>query len=191
MARLSLPNKLTLARIGMLPFLVAAILIPQGPVLLGAALLFLVASLFDTFDGYLARRRGEVTTMGKLLDPVADKLLVMAALIPLVELGRVASWLTVIILGREILITGLRSIAAAQGIVIQAGSFGKQKMLAQVVAVLLLLLHVPVAGVNLHSLGLAVLWYSVVLSIISGAQYTLEFVRFARRSSLPDDSSWL
>ena len=188
MARITLPNKLTLARIGFIPFLVAALLLEDGPVLSLAAAIFAVAAVLDGLDGYLARCRGEVTTMGKMLDPAADKLLVMAAMIPLVQLGRVAAWTAVIVLGREMLITGLRSIAAAQGVVIQAGAFGKQKMLAQVFAMLLLMIHVPVAGVSIHAVGTGILWYSIMLSVISGVQYTVDFVNFARRTPAPDEA---
>lgn len=142
---MNLPNYLTFARIIIVPLLVVVLLTPISERWLGisgyalAIIIFLIASFTDILDGHLARRRNQVSTLGKFLDPIADKLLVSAALIVLVEKHLAPSWAVVVILGREFIVTGLRSIAAAEGIVIQAQSIGKVKMWAQCVAVVALL----------------------------------------------------
>ena len=142
---MNLPNYLTLARIIIVPLLVVVLLTPIAEAWFGissyalAIAIFLVASLTDILDGHLARRRNQVSNLGKLLDPIADKLLVSAALIVLVEKHLAPSWAVVIILGREFIITGLRSIAATEGIIIQAQTVGKIKMWAQCVAIVALL----------------------------------------------------
>ena len=142
---MNLPNYLTFARIIIVPLLVVVLLTPVADRWFGisgyalAIVIFLVASFTDILDGHLARRRNQVSTLGKFLDPIADKLLVSAALIVLVEKSLAPSWAVVIILGREFIVTGLRSVAAAEGIVIQAQSIGKLKMWAQCVAIVALL----------------------------------------------------
>lgn len=147
---MNLPNYLTLARIVLVPLLVVVLLTPVADRWFGisgyafAIGLFLAASLTDILDGHLARRRNQVSNLGKLLDPIADKLLVSAALIVLVEKHLAPAWAVVVILGREFIVTGLRSVAAAEGIVIQAQTSGKIKMWAQCVAIVALL----VAGAN-------------------------------------------
>jgi CDP-diacylglycerol---glycerol-3-phosphate 3-phosphatidyltransferase len=141
----NLPNYLTLVRILFVPLLVVVLLTPMSEDWFGleryavAIVIFLVASLTDILDGHLARRRNQVSKLGKLLDPIADKLLVSAALIVLVEKHLAPAWVVVIILGREFVVTGLRSIAAAEGIIIQAQMSGKIKMWAQCVAIVALL----------------------------------------------------
>jgi CDP-diacylglycerol---glycerol-3-phosphate 3-phosphatidyltransferase len=141
----NLPNYLTLARILIVPLLVVVLLTPVAEQWLGvsgdafAIAIFLIASLTDILDGHLARRRNQVSNLGKLLDPLADKLLISAALIVLVEKHLAPAWAVVVILGREFVITGLRSVAATEGIIIQAQTVGKIKMWAQCVAVVALL----------------------------------------------------
>jgi CDP-diacylglycerol---glycerol-3-phosphate 3-phosphatidyltransferase len=141
----NLPNYITLARIVFVPLLVVVLLTPVSERWFGISgyalgiVLFLIAALTDILDGHLARRRDQVSTLGKFLDPVADKLLISAALIVLVEKHLAPAWAVVIILGREFIITGLRSIAASEGIIIQAQAMGKLKMWAQCVAVVALL----------------------------------------------------
>src|SRR5438132_6386111 len=137
---MNLPNGLTLMRIFLVPFLVAVLLTKYN--VLVAALIFLAASLTDLLDGYFARKRGQVTTLGALLDPVADKLLISSAFISLAQLEPeyVPAWMVVIIIGREFAVTGLRSIASEQGFTIKASGFGKVKMVTQVAAVTLLIL---------------------------------------------------
>lgn len=147
---MNLPNYLTLARILVVPLIVVVLLTPVADQWFGvsgyafAIGLFLAASLTDILDGHIARRRNQVSNLGKLLDPIADKLLVSAALIVLVEKHLAPAWAVVVILGREFIVTGLRSVAAADGIVIQAQTSGKIKMWAQCVAIVALL----VAGAN-------------------------------------------
>ncbi len=147
---MNLPNYLTLARILLVPLLVVILLTPIADDYLGissyalAIAIFLAASFTDILDGHLARRRNQVSNLGKLLDPIADKLLVSAALIVLVEKHLAPAWTVVIILGREFIVTGLRSVAAAEGIIIAAQRVGKIKMWAQCVAIVALL----VAGAN-------------------------------------------
>ncbi len=142
---MNLPNYLTFARIIIVPLLVVVLLTPVAEQWFGvsgyalAIFIFLVASFTDILDGHLARRRNQVSTLGKFLDPIADKLLVSAALIVLVEKHLAPSWAVVIILGREFIVTGLRSVAATEGIVIQAQSIGKVKMWAQCIAIVALL----------------------------------------------------
>jgi CDP-diacylglycerol--glycerol-3-phosphate 3-phosphatidyltransferase len=141
----NLPNYITLGRIIVVPVLVVVLLTPVADDYLGISaytlgiILFLIAALTDIVDGHLARRRDQVSTLGKFLDPIADKLLISAALIVLVERHLAPSWAVVVIIGREFIITGLRSVAAAEGIVIQAQSMGKLKMWAQCVAIVALL----------------------------------------------------
>ena len=142
---MNLPNYITLSRIIIVPLLVVVLLTPAGENWFGfngyalAIVIFLVASFTDIIDGHLARRRNQVSDLGKFLDPIADKLLISAALIVLVEKHLAPSWAVVIILGREFIVTGLRSVAASEGIIIQAQNIGKLKMWAQCVAVVALL----------------------------------------------------
>jgi CDP-diacylglycerol--glycerol-3-phosphate 3-phosphatidyltransferase len=138
---MNLPNGLTLMRIFLVPLLVAVLLTKYNVLI--AALIFLAASLTDLLDGYYARKRGQVTTLGILLDPVADKLLISSAFISLVQLQVVPAWMVVIIIGREFAVSGLRSIAAAQGFTIDASELGKIKMATQVAAITLLILGMP------------------------------------------------
>jgi len=156
----NLPNYLTLARIILVPFLVVILLTPLAEDWFGissyalAIGIFLAAALTDILDGHLARRRNQVSTLGKLLDPIADKLLISAALIVLVEKHLAPAWVVVIILGREFIITGLRSIAVTEGIVIQAQTSGKIKMWAQCVAIVALLVAGATGNVPVSNFGL-------------------------------------
>lgn len=170
------PNCITILRIILIPFLVVALgMEGRGPALSAAAILC-VAAFSDWLDGYLARRRGQVTIMGKLLDPVADKLLIISVLIPLVGLGRIPAWMAVVIIGREVAVTGLRAIATSQGIVIGAMSMGKIKMVSQVVAGILLALEGAYLWAPLHMAGMAALWVALAMGLISGAQYLVSFL---------------
>lgn len=137
---LNLPNKLTLTRVLIVPVLVVVLLTKLSDWL--ALAIFLAAASTDFVDGYVARRRKQVTVLGKLMDPIADKLLIAGALISLVELGRVHAWLVVVIVGREFAVNGLRAVAASQNIVIPAGKLGKIKMVAQIIAVSLLIFNI-------------------------------------------------
>ena len=164
----NIPNVLTLLRILAVPVLVVALLeeTPDGDVI--AAAVFALAALTDGLDGYIARRRREVTTFGKLMDPLADKLLVVAALISLVSLNRLAAWVAMVIIARELAVTGLRSVAAEQGVVIAASWLGKAKTLLQVAAIISLIAFYP------SPVWVDVLLYlAVAMTLISGADYFL------------------
>lgn len=157
---MNLPNWLTIARILIVPLIVVALLTPIAENIFGisgyafAIILFIVASLTDIVDGQLARRRDQVSDLGKFLDPIADKLLVSAALIVLVEKHLAPSWAVVVIIGREFIITGLRSIAVTEGIVIQAQMLGKIKMWAQCVAIVALLVAAANGTIPVSNFGL-------------------------------------
>jgi CDP-diacylglycerol--glycerol-3-phosphate 3-phosphatidyltransferase len=170
---INLPNALTLLRIFLVPFLVVVLLTKfDGRETVGL-LIFLTAVATDFLDGWLARRRGEITTLGTLLDPIADKLLISAAFISLVELGLAPAWMVVVVIGREFAVSGLRSIASGRGIVIPASGWGKAKMLTQIAAVSLLILALRHERFALP--GRVALWLVVAVAIISGTEY---FVRF-------------
>lgn len=175
---LNLPNKLTLIRVLIVPIVVVVILTNVSDwVALG---FFLLAAVTDFVDGYLARSREQITVLGKLMDPIADKLLVGGALISLVEIGRAPAWLVVIIVGREFAVNGLRAVAASQHIVIPAGSLGKAKMVAQVVAIGFLILNVPLYtlqwGTSTLELtaGYVLLWIAGILTVLSGIDYYIQ-----------------
>ena len=172
---MNLPNTLTLARIFLIPLVVAVLLTKDIPnwVFWGASL-FLVTALTDMLDGYLARRRKQVTTLGRLLDPIADKLLVSSALISLVWLNMVAAWMVVIIIGREFAVSGLRSIAAHEGFSINVSPLGKGKMVTQVAAVVGILLGHKYQG-WVQSTANVLLWAVVILALASMVQYFREF----------------
>jgi CDP-diacylglycerol--glycerol-3-phosphate 3-phosphatidyltransferase len=148
-------------------------LVPR-PYDLTAAAVFLAAVLTDWLDGRIARSMRQVTTLGKLLDPVADKILISASLISLVQVGRVEAWMVVLIVGRDLAITGLRGIAASQNVVIEASDFGKATMIAEVIAVALLIVHWPPFSVPLGKAALAV---AILLSLASGVAYFQKFWR--------------
>jgi len=182
MARMNLPNSLTLIRIFLVPLLVVVLLTKvEWPVMgvssqvLGAAI-FAVASLTDWLDGYLARRRQQVTTLGQLMDPIADKLLTAAAFISLVQMDAAPAWMVAVIIGREFAVTGLRSIAYSRGVVIASSPMGKAKMTSQVTAILLLILgHEGYRPLRL--LGQAALWVVVALAVVSAVDYYRKFAR--------------
>jgi CDP-diacylglycerol--glycerol-3-phosphate 3-phosphatidyltransferase len=173
--KLNLPNALTLLRIFLVPFLVVVLLTKFDGREIVALAIFLTATATDFFDGWLARRRREITTLGTLLDPIADKLLISAAFISLVELGLVPAWMVVVVVGREFAVTGLRAIAADQGVVIAASGWGKAKMASQITAISLLILSERFE--SLVFAGKVVLWIVVAVALISGAQYFALFLR--------------
>jgi CDP-diacylglycerol--glycerol-3-phosphate 3-phosphatidyltransferase len=170
----NLPNALTIGRIFLVPMLVVVLLTKfEGKELIGAAI-FGVASFTDWLDGYLARRRKQVTTLGQLLDPLADKLLITAALASLLQNDVVPAWMVAVILGREFAVTVLRSIAHARGIVIPASPLGKFKMASQVTAILLLILgqhHLQ----QFFVIGTVALWVAVITAVVSGVDYYRRF----------------
>ena len=171
---MNLPNTLSLVRIFLVPVLVVFLIVVPRPYNLTAAAVFLAAVLTDWLDGRIARSLRQVTTLGKLLDPVADKLLISASLISLVQVGRAPAWMVVLIVCRDLAITGLRAIAASQNVIIQASDFGKATMTAEVIAVALLIVNWPAFSV---SLGQAFLAVAILLSLTSGAIYFRKFWR--------------
>jgi CDP-diacylglycerol--glycerol-3-phosphate 3-phosphatidyltransferase len=192
----NLPNSLTLFRIFLVPFLVVVLLTKfTGREFVGLAI-FLVAAITDFFDGWIARRRNQTTRMGALLDPIADKLLMSAAFISLVEMDpqHVPAWMVVIIIGREFAVSGLRSIAAQQGVTIAASSLGKGKMVSQVIAISLLILGevlgkvesmINVGGLRLT--GTIALWAVVLFALASGVDYFIKFTRAILLDHSADD----
>jgi CDP-diacylglycerol---glycerol-3-phosphate 3-phosphatidyltransferase len=179
------PNLVTMSRVALIPLVLIFIdnFSPLRSFI--ASLLYLVAAAGDALDGYLARSRGEVSMLGKFLDPLADKLLVTAVLVFMVELSRVPAWVVVVIVGRDLTINGLRSIASAQGLVISASVGGKIKTGLQLVAIMMLMIYFryPVLGsgitVDYHRAGLIVLYVSMVVSVLSAAQYLRDFLSAA------------
>lgn len=172
---MSLPNSLTLLRIFFVPLLVA-LLLTKGPNMdLWAVAVFLVAAVTDLLDGYLARRNGQVSRLGILLDPIADKLLTSAAFISLVELHLIPAWIVVIIIGREFAVSGLRAIAAAEGVVISASELGKTKMVFEVIAITVIAL-VP-RFPRFDILGQVLLWLVIWFALHSAAQYFWSYWR--------------
>jgi CDP-diacylglycerol--glycerol-3-phosphate 3-phosphatidyltransferase len=180
---LNLPNALTLLRIFLVPVLVVLLLTRAEHGLYAGAVVFGVAVATDYLDGYLARRRNQVTRLGMLLDPIADKLLTAAAFLSLVEMGRAPAWMVMIILGRELAVTGLRNVAAGRGIVIPASGLGKGKMVSQVIAIFLLLLSERAALLEVPAK--AVLWGVVALTVASGAAYFWRFWKDVVRPPRP------
>jgi len=169
----NVPNALTLLRIFLVPFLVV-VLLTKFSDFLGLAI-FLLAAITDYFDGYFARRLNRTTRLGALLDPIADKLLMSAAFISLVELGLAKAWIVVIIIGREFAVSGLRSIAAQNGVTIAASPLGKTKTVAQVVAISLLIVSYELGEFRFTS-ELA-LWLVMVFALVSGVDYFIKFSR--------------
>ena len=174
---LNIPNLLTLTRILLIPVFVVLFATPDSDRSLMAAIVFVTAAITDLLDGYLARKSGQVTKLGKLLDPIADKMLVLSALILLVNVDRVSALVAILIIARELAVTGVRAIAASEGFIIAAETTGKYKMALQVVAIVMLILEGTVVAEygNLHLAGLATLYLSLVLGYVSGGQYVWSF----------------
>lgn len=172
-----LPNKITLFRVLLAPILVMLLLTPglyNAPI---AALVIALGSVTDWLDGHLARRWAVESDFGRLLDPIADKLILVAALVPLAAYGQVPAWMAVLLIGREVAVTVLRSIAVGQGLVISANDTGKYKTAFQMVALILLILDFEWGVLNLHLLGMIALWIALILSISSGWIYFHKFWR--------------
>jgi CDP-diacylglycerol--glycerol-3-phosphate 3-phosphatidyltransferase len=179
---INLPNILTYLRIAFIPLIVVLLMPPSsGRALNLAFILYVMASATDYLDGILARRHNLVTSVGKLLDPLADKLLTSAVLIMLIPLDRVEAWVVFLIIGREIIITGLRSIAASRGLILDASRMGKRKMVSQTTAILLLLLSIQSVESTLHTAGTLFLWLSVILGYWSAAGYFRDFYLGVKR----------
>jgi CDP-diacylglycerol--glycerol-3-phosphate 3-phosphatidyltransferase/cardiolipin synthase len=168
---MNLPNKLTMARILAVPVFIVLYMMGHNII---ATIVFILASLTDMLDGQIARKRGLVTNFGKIMDPLADKILVYSAFICMVQIGIVPGWMLVIILFREFIVSGLRTVAAADGTVIAAGKTGKLKTILQMIAVPLLLLnnwpfsYIGIPGDQIF------LWAQLIMTIVSGVEYVYE-----------------
>jgi len=188
--RVNLPNYITLTRIAAIPLLIWILCTPRlsseyGEREILASAVFILASITDGIDGYLARKRGQITTMGMLLDPLADKLLIAAAFVTLVQFNPalVPAWMAVVIIGREFLVSGLRSIAASEGFTIQASDLGKFKMLVQIISVVAVILarrwyYWPLGSVYIfpvYWIARLAIWFMVVLSLVSAIDYFVAF----------------
>jgi CDP-diacylglycerol--glycerol-3-phosphate 3-phosphatidyltransferase len=176
--KLNLPTLLTLSRIVLIPVFIYTVYLHP----LFGALIFGIASATDFLDGYLARRSGDVTKFGIILDPIADKFLVISALIVLVDMSLLPAWIAIVIIAREFLVTGLRVVALSKDIVISAEMGGKMKTTLQIAAILCLILERSVSSIDLYffsfdlyDIGMVLIWVSLLLSIISGVQYTISF----------------
>jgi CDP-diacylglycerol--glycerol-3-phosphate 3-phosphatidyltransferase len=168
------PNKLTLFRIATVPIIVILLLFPNELCTFIAALLFSAAAITDYLDGFYARKRGLVSTLGKIMDPIADKLLVSSAFIMLTSLGWIPAWMVCVIIGRELAVTGLRNIIAEKGEDVSASNLGKYKTGFQIAAIIPLMMHYPTWGLNVQAIGTLFLWGALVFTIWSGADYFIK-----------------
>ncbi len=171
---MNIPNSLTLLRILLIPIFVVILVlrIPYYGDLLAAAI-FILAALTDSLDGYLARKYKQITKLGIILDPIADKLLITAALICLVELGRIPGWIAIVILGREFAVSGLRSVKAEEGIIIPASKLGKFKTISQILAVIFIFSESIFPCFK--GVGQWAMYIAVVITVISGVDYFYKF----------------
>jgi len=175
----NLPNTITLIRLSVVPFLFILLWSPDEFWSLVLAILFVAASITDLLDGYIARKYQLVTTMGKFLDPIADKLMINTAMILMIPIGRIPAWIVALTIIRDFVVDGVRSIASSEGLFIQASRLGKQKTLAQIIAVTALLIHYPIFGADAHRVGIMVLYVAFVLTIYSGTNYFIQFYKRA------------
>lgn len=174
------PNYLTLARMLFVPLVVAALMVREPYWDVVAALLFATASVTDYFDGYLARTRKIETVYGKLMDPMADKFLVVSALIILQELGRIHPIVVILLICREMAITGLRALASAEGLIIGASASAKWKTAAQMVAIPFIMVKPGLFGIPLYAIGMGLLYISLAISLWSAKDYLVDFIRAAK-----------
>ncbi|HOJ51343.1 MAG TPA: CDP-diacylglycerol--glycerol-3-phosphate 3-phosphatidyltransferase [Syntrophales bacterium] len=174
---LNLPNTITMLRLLIIPVLFFLLLSPNQFWSLVLAVIFILASLTDLLDGYLARKYELVTTMGKFLDPIADKLVINTAMILMIPIGRIPAWVVAIIIIRDFVVDGIRTIATSEGVVIQASGWGKKKTLCQVFAVSALMIHYPFLGADAHVVGTVLLFLALILSVYSGLEYLVKFIK--------------
>lgn len=172
----NLPNTLTFLRILLVPVYIGLFSTPTAVRSAWAAAIFGLAALTDWLDGYIARRRGQVTKIGRLFDPIADKFLVISGLVLLVQFQRISAWLAIALIVRDLAVTGIRFVSASRGIIIAAGTLGKCKVVLQIIAIIILTLEgaVAMSALNLHVVGTLTLQVALIFSIISGGQYILE-----------------
>jgi CDP-diacylglycerol--glycerol-3-phosphate 3-phosphatidyltransferase len=174
-AIINLPNSITILRISIVPALFFLLFSPGQIWSLLIALLFILAALTDLLDGYIARKYQIITTIGKFLDPIADKLLVNTAMILMIPIGRIPAWTVAIIIIRDFVVDGIRAIASSEGIIIQASKLGKRKTLCQIFAVSALMIHYPLLRIDAHIVGMVILYIALILTIYSGVLYFIEF----------------
>ena len=172
---LNLPNRLTILRLLSIPLVVICLYFPGKLGSFLAALFFGMAFVTDMLDGFIARRYGEVTVFGKFLDPLADKVLVCITMIMLIPIGRIPAWMVMLIVARELAVTGLRSIAVGEGIVIQASTLGKYKTVFQSISIVALCLHYEYMSINFHTVGTILLWIALIFTLWSGWSYFVKF----------------
>ncbi|MBL0715672.1 MAG: CDP-diacylglycerol--glycerol-3-phosphate 3-phosphatidyltransferase [Desulfosarcina sp.] len=169
------PNMLTLYRVIAIPVIILLLLFPSRLTAFGAAFIFTIASITDALDGFFARKYNLVSTFGKVMDPVADKLLVASAFIMMTGLNWIPAWVLCIIVGREVAVTGLRNIMAEARADVSASNLGKYKTGFQIAAVIPLLIHYPYIGIDFHTIGMFFLWCALLLTIWSGVDYFMRF----------------
>ena len=190
---MNVPIALTLVRIVLVPLVIVFLISSDRVHVLIAAVIFLAASLTDWLDGAIARRTNQVTRLGTMLDPVADKLLVAAALVSLVQVDMVAAWMALVIIGRELAVTGLRGVALSMGVVVPASRLGKRKTVLQYVALTLLILEkgVPAEFVPFHLVSGVALWIAMGATVFSGLDYFYSFyLRTGAEALVKDRERW-
>jgi CDP-diacylglycerol--glycerol-3-phosphate 3-phosphatidyltransferase len=173
----NLPNSITLLRICVIPVLFLILLSPGRTLSLFIAIVFIIAALTDLIDGYIARRYGMVTKIGKFLDPIADKIIVSTAMILMIPIGHIPAWIVAIIIIRDIAVNGVRSIASSDDSVVSASKLGKLKTLSQNIALSALIIHYPLFGIDAHLVGIITLYIALFLTVWSGVDYILKFYR--------------
>ncbi len=186
---LNIPNLLTLSRILLVPFILLGMAAGGRWSALLAAAGFATAAFTDFIDGYLARSGNQITRLGKFLDPLADKVLVCSVLVMLVQLGHIGGWIAIVIICRDIMVTGLRAIAADEGVVIAADKFGKMKTIMQMSALAPLILHHVWFGISMHDVGIFLLYIALVLTVFSGCNYFWAFSRIWRDKPGPKQTA--
>ncbi|MEE8484448.1 MAG: CDP-diacylglycerol--glycerol-3-phosphate 3-phosphatidyltransferase [Nitrospinota bacterium] len=177
MNKINLPNRITLFRIFIVPLIIVFLIKPSPFYSFMAAVVFTIAAISDWLDGHIARSTDQVTSLGKLLDPIADKILIIAVLVPLVGLGQVPAWLATLLIGRDFAVSGLRSVAASEGIIIPAGMLGKYKVGFEIAAIEFLLLNWDIGIAKFQTLGMICLLIATVFSVVSAADYFLIYLK--------------
>lgn len=175
--KINLANRITLFRVGIIVPILILLYFPSKITTFLACVFFIFAAVSDFFDGYIARKTGQVTTLGKFLDPLADKLLICTVLIAMTSLGWVSSWIVNTIIVRELAVTGLRAVAVDSGIILAADTYGKWKTTFQLLAIIPLLFHYPYFGIPMHEMGTWLLYVALFFTVFSGVNYFLSFYK--------------
>jgi CDP-diacylglycerol--glycerol-3-phosphate 3-phosphatidyltransferase len=187
----NLPIGITITRIVATPLLILFLISSSRVHALIAAAIFVAASFTDWLDGVVARRRNQVTTLGTLLDPIADKLLVAAALVSLLTIDKIAAWIVVVIIGRELAVTGLRAVAAGVGVIVPASRLAKWKTASQYMAITMLILEKGLISPAFHVAATVTLWGALALTVVSAVDYFYRFFRKADyRAIVPEEQRW-